>query len=65
VTDFYQRKKWYRKVKNRRDFQFGSWFVPFHLICFGFLIFSGYLFCLNKTHNIEKQKKEQKHEHHC
>lgn len=44
LTDYYQRKKWYRKIKGNAYYQFGSMVVTFHLICFGFLIFSGRLF---------------------
>lgn len=44
LTDFYQRKKWYKKCKNKIVYKLTSTFVTFNLICFGFLIFSGYLF---------------------
>ncbi len=41
VTERYQKKKWYRKVKNKRWYQLLSWFVTMNLAMFGFLIFSG------------------------
>ena len=44
LTDLYQRKKWYRKIKDKMMFKVASTIVTFNLICFGFLIFSGYLF---------------------
>ncbi len=41
VTEIYQKKKWYRKVKSKRWYQCISWFVTLNLVMFGFLIFSG------------------------
>ncbi|KPU42798.1 peptidoglycan O-acetyltransferase [Oxobacter pfennigii] len=44
-TDFFQRKSsWYKKNKNNEGFNYLSTAVTFNLVCFGFLIFSGYLF---------------------
>ncbi|NLI93391.1 MAG: D-alanyl-lipoteichoic acid biosynthesis protein DltB [Peptococcaceae bacterium] len=44
-TDFFQRKSGlYKKYKNHKAWIIGSTFVTVNLICFGFLIFSGYLF---------------------
>lgn len=43
-TDFLQRKAFYKKLKDNIGFKIASTFVTFNLICFGFLIFSGYLF---------------------
>jgi len=44
VTDYFQRKAIYKKVKGKIYFKFASTIVTFNLICFSFLIFSGYLF---------------------
>jgi membrane protein involved in D-alanine export len=44
LTDLYQRKKLYKQFKNNILYKIGSTLVTFNLICFGFLIFSGYLF---------------------
>lgn len=45
ATDLFQRKVgWYKKVKDNILWKCLSIFVTFNLICFGFLIFSGYLF---------------------
>ena len=45
LTDLYQRKlPWYPKVKNNIVWKCMSVAITFNLICFGFLIFSGYLF---------------------
>lgn len=41
VTDRYQKKKWYRKVRKKKWYQCISWFVTLNLVMFGFLIFSG------------------------
>ena len=41
LTERYQKKKWYRKVKNKKWYQIISWFVTLNLVMFGFLIFSG------------------------
>ena len=44
-TDFFQRKsKWYKSVKKKDSWNIVFIFVTFNLVCFGFLIFSGYLF---------------------
>lgn len=44
-TDYFQRKSaFYKKAKGHRAWIIASTAVTFHLICFGFLIFSGYLF---------------------
>jgi len=44
VTDYFQRKKVYKKFKKKVYFKIVSTAVTFNLICFSFLIFSGYLF---------------------
>jgi membrane protein involved in D-alanine export len=45
ATDFFQRKsKFYKKYKNTKSFTIGSTVLTIHLVCFGFLIFSGHLF---------------------
>lgn len=45
ATDFFQRKsKWYKKVKDTPSYGYISVLVTFNLVCFGFLIFSGFLF---------------------
>lgn len=45
LTDIYQRKSTtYKKYKKEKWFQLIQWFVTFHIVCFGMLIFSGYLF---------------------
>lgn len=45
LTDFFERKsKWYKKVKNKEGWNLVFTFLTFNLVCFGFLIFSGYLF---------------------
>jgi membrane protein involved in D-alanine export len=45
LTDHYQRKSaWFKSVKNNRMWNIVFVIITFHLICFGFLIFSGYLF---------------------
>jgi membrane protein involved in D-alanine export len=44
-TDYIQRKsKLYKKYKNNKWWNFGSAVVTFNLVCFGLLLFSGYLF---------------------
>ena len=44
-TDYFQRhNSLYKKYKNNRLWTAFSTLVTFHLICFGFLLFSGYLF---------------------
>lgn len=45
LTDVYQRKsKFYKKHKKEKWFQVLQIFITFHIVCFGMLIFSGYLF---------------------
>ena len=45
LTDIYQRKsKYYKKHKKEKWFQCFQIIVTFHIVCFGMLIFSGYLF---------------------
>lgn len=45
LTDIYQRKsKYYKKHKKEKWFQCIQIVVTFHIVCFGMLIFSGYLF---------------------
>jgi len=44
VTDYFQRKSIYKKIKGKVYFRVASTVVTFNLICFSFLIFSGYLF---------------------
>lgn len=44
ITDYFQRQKFYKKVKNNLFWKITSTIVTFNLVCFGFLIFSGYLF---------------------
>ncbi|MBU3127265.1 D-alanyl-lipoteichoic acid biosynthesis protein DltB [Clostridium tagluense] len=44
VTDYFQRKVIYKKVKGKVCFKIASTVATFNLICFSFLIFSGYLF---------------------
>ncbi|AWZ47756.1 D-alanyl-lipoteichoic acid biosynthesis protein DltB [Clostridiaceae bacterium 14S0207] len=44
-TDYFQRNsKFYKKNKKKKWFQYVSMFITFHLVCFGMLLFSGYLF---------------------
>lgn len=43
ATERYQKKKWYKKVKNKRWYKVASWFITLNLVMFGFLIFSGHL----------------------
>ena len=38
VTEIYQKKKWYRRVKSKKWYQCISWFVTLNLVMFGFLI---------------------------
>lgn len=40
-TERLQKKKWYKKLKNKLWYQVVSWFVTLNLVMFGFLIFSG------------------------
>lgn len=45
LTDIYERKsKFYKKHKKERWFQYVQIVVTFNIMCFGLLIFSGYLF---------------------
>ena len=45
LTDIYQRKsKFYKKHKKEKWFQYVQIVVTFNILCFGLLIFSGYLF---------------------
>lgn len=45
LTDIYQRKsKYYKKHKKEKWFQYLQILITFHIVCFGMLIFSGYLF---------------------
>lgn len=45
LTDIYQRKsKYYKKHKKEKWFQCIQILLTFHIVCFGMLIFSGYLF---------------------
>lgn len=45
LTDLFQRKsKTYKKYKNNNVWNAASIFLTFNLVCFGFLIFSGYFF---------------------
>jgi membrane protein involved in D-alanine export len=45
ATDYFQRKsKWYKKVAKSETWNIVFTFITFNLVCFGFLIFSGYLF---------------------
>ncbi|WP_298836085.1 D-alanyl-lipoteichoic acid biosynthesis protein DltB [Clostridium sp.] len=43
-TDYLQRKPFYKKFKNKTYFKVASTLLTFNLVCFSFLIFSGYLF---------------------
>lgn len=44
-TDYFQRhSSLYKKYKNNRLWTVVSTLITFHLVCFGFLLFSGYLF---------------------
>lgn len=44
LTDYYQRKsKFYKAHKKEKWFMALSIFITFHLVCFGLLLFSGYL----------------------
>ncbi|NFG61138.1 D-alanyl-lipoteichoic acid biosynthesis protein DltB [Clostridium sp. CMCC3677] len=45
LTDIYQRKStYYKKHKKEKWFQMTERLITFHIVCFGMLIFSGYLF---------------------
>lgn len=45
LTDLFQRKsKWYKKVSKSDGWNIIFIIITFNLVCFGFLIFSGYLF---------------------
>ncbi|MDP4179089.1 MAG: D-alanyl-lipoteichoic acid biosynthesis protein DltB [Bacillota bacterium] len=43
-TDCFQKSSFYSKVKEKRVFTAVSTVITFNIVCFGFLIFSGYLF---------------------
>lgn len=44
-TDYFQKNnKFYKKNRRKKWFQYISIFVTFNLVCFGLLIFSGYLY---------------------
>lgn len=43
ATDYFQRQSFYKKVKNNLLWKGASIFITFNLVCFGFLIFSGFL----------------------
>ncbi|WP_238898795.1 D-alanyl-lipoteichoic acid biosynthesis protein DltB [Clostridium sp. YIM B02500] len=45
LTDIYQRKSnYYKKHKKEKWFNYVQIVITFHIVCFGMLIFSGYLF---------------------
>ncbi|MBV7273737.1 D-alanyl-lipoteichoic acid biosynthesis protein DltB [Clostridiaceae bacterium UIB06] len=44
LTDYFQRQRFYKRIKNNLYWKIASIVVTFNLTCFGFLIFSGYLF---------------------
>lgn len=45
LTDIYQRKSgFYKKHKKEKWFNYAQVLITFHIVCFGMLIFSGYLF---------------------
>lgn len=45
LTDIYQRKSsFYKKNKKKKWFNYIQIVITFHIVCFGMLIFSGYLF---------------------
>lgn len=45
LTDIYERKvPFHKKHKNRFGYQIAQVIITFHLVCFGFLLFSGYFF---------------------
>lgn len=45
LTDYFQRKSsFYKSIKGKKTWDYISTGVTFNLVCFGFLIFSGYLF---------------------
>lgn len=43
LTERMQKKRWYKKVKDKPWYQAVSWFVTLNLVMFGFFIFSGRL----------------------
>jgi membrane protein involved in D-alanine export len=44
-TDYFQKNsKFYKKNKKKKWFKYISIFITFNLVCFGLLIFSGYLY---------------------
>lgn len=45
ITDYFERNnKWYKKNSKKNGWNIAFTILTFNLICFGFLIFSGYLF---------------------
>lgn len=45
LTDIYERRsKFYKKHKKEKWFQYMQVAITFNIVCFGLLIFSGYLF---------------------
>lgn len=44
TTDFYQKTSLYKRLKEKKLYRGFSIAVTFNVVCFGFLIFSGYLF---------------------
>ena len=42
LTERFQKKKWYKKHKDKKWYKLISWFITLNLVMFGFLIFSGY-----------------------
>ncbi len=44
AADWAERRPAYKRVKEQKWFRFVSVAVTFHLVCFGFYLFSGYLF---------------------
>lgn len=45
LTDIYERRsKFYKKYKKEKWFQYMQIVITFNVVCFGLLIFSGYLF---------------------
>lgn len=45
LTDIYQRRsKYYKEHKKKKWFNYMQIVITFHIVCFGMLIFSGFLF---------------------